>query len=91
MYQLQTHSHRSRLQWISSLKKAIDNSGEEVDFATNFVTLKLSLYLLVRGRPKIAHSHTHPTPIHDYVIYERPLISSKERGTSSDRHCRGEA
>ena len=51
VYQLQTHSHRSRLQWISSLKKAIDNSGEEVDFATNFVSLKLSLYLLVRGRP----------------------------------------
>ena len=32
MYQFQTHSHRSRLQWISSLKKAIDNSGEEVNF-----------------------------------------------------------
>jgi len=29
VYQFQTHSHKSRLQWISSLKKAIDNSGEE--------------------------------------------------------------
>jgi len=29
VYEFQAQSHRTRLQWISSFKKAIDNSGEE--------------------------------------------------------------
>ena len=47
VYQFQTHSHRSRLQWISSMKKAIDNSGEEVNLENNFVFVFVFVFVFL--------------------------------------------
>ena len=80
VYQFQTHSHKSRLQWISSLKKAIDNSGEEVK-----IILQSYLYLHVY--------HIHPS-IHITILFlflVTSIIAPRSaRGTSSVKHCSAE-